>query len=313
MTDLARYVLEEWAQEYREGSLARRELFRRVSVFAGNAAGALVLLAGLGIAASRDEVAAAAAGPVPPVRVAAAPMVPPDDPALDTRMVSFPGIAPGPQTVLGYLAQPKGASRAPAVVIIHENQGLLDHFRDVARRLAKIGYVALATDLLSTAGGTDKIADSAEASTRLAQTPPEVLVSMPAAAVRYLQSLPAVRADRIGAMGFCFGGGITWRLVTQVPALHAAAPFYGSNPPLDDVPKIRAAVLAFYGALDSRIDAGIPALRDALDDAKIVYEIVVEPGAGHAFFNDTGANYNAAAAQDAWTRLQAWFRRYLQT
>jgi carboxymethylenebutenolidase len=312
MTDFGRYVLEEWAEEYRDGRLGRREFLRRVTVFAGGAAGGRVLLTTLGIAASADEVAAAAGTPPPRPVLAAAPMVPPDDPSLDAHMVSFRGVAPGPETVFGYLAQPKGVTRAPGVVVIHENRGLLDHFRDVARRLAKTGYVALAADLLSGVGGTDKIADSAEATTRLAQIPPEQLVTMPAAGVRYLQSLPVVRADRVGAMGFCFGGGVTWRLVTQVPDLRAAAPFYGSNPPLDDVPKIRAAVLAFYGALDSRIDAGIPAIREALDRAKIVYDMVVEPDAGHAFFNDTGANYNAAAAQDAWTRLQTWFGRYLK-
>jgi carboxymethylenebutenolidase len=135
---------------------------------------------------------------------------------------------------------------------------------------------------------------------------------MPAAGVRYLQSLAAVRADRVGVMGFCFGGGVAWRVATFVPDLRAVAPFYGSNPPLGDVPEIRAAVLAFYGALDSRVDAGIPAIREALDRAKVVYEIVVEPDAGHAFFNDTGAGYRAAAAQDAWAKLEAWFRRYLQ-
>jgi len=313
VTDLGRYILEEWAEEYREGRVGRREFFRRVTVFAGGAARGLALLTTLGVAASAEEVAAAAGTAPPRSLLAAAPVVPPDDPSLETRTVSFPGMAPGPQTVFGYLAQPKGASRAPAVVVIHENRGLLDHFRDVARRLAKVGYVALAPDLLSGSGGTDKISDPAQVSTVLAQTAPEQLVSMPAAAVRYLGSLPAVRADRIGAMGFCFGGGVTWRLTTQVPELRAAAPFYGSNPPLDDVPKIRAAVLAFYGALDSRIDAGIPAIRDALDRAHAVYQVVVEPGAGHAFFNDTGAGYNAAAAQDAWTRLQTWFGRYLKT
>jgi carboxymethylenebutenolidase len=312
MTDLARYILEEWVEDYREGRLGRREFFRRVTVFAGGAARGTGVLAALGIAASRDEVAAAAASAPPPPLLAAAPMVPPDDPSLEARMVSFPGQAPGPQTVFGYLAQPKGTSRVPGVVVIHENRGLLDHFEDVARRLAKIGYAALAVDLLSGAGGTDKISDSAEASARLGQASPEELVSMPAAAVRYLQSLAAVRADRVGVIGFCFGGGVTWRVATQVPDLRAAAPFYGSNPPLDDVPKIRAAVLAFYGALDSRVDAGIPAIRDALDRAKTVYEIVVEPDAGHAFFNDTGAGYRAAAAQDSWTKLQVWFRQYLQ-
>lgn len=312
MTDLGRYILEEWTEEYREGRLGRREFLRRVAIFGGGAARGAALLATLGVAVSSDEVTAAAASPAPRAVLAAAPVVAPDDPALETRMVSFPGAAPGPQTVFGYLAQPKSAGRAPGVVIIHENRGLVDHTKDVARRVAKLGYVALAPDLVSGAGGTDKVSDPAQVSTLLGQTAPEQLVSMPAAAARYLASLPVVRADRIGAMGFCFGGAVTWRLTTQVPALRAAIPFYGSNPPLEDVPKIRAAVLALYGALDERIDAGIPAMRAALDQAKVAYEMVVEPGAGHAFFNDTGANYNAAAAQDAWTRLQAWFGRYLK-
>lgn len=312
MTDLGRYILEEWAEEYREGRLGRREFFRRVTIFAGGAGRGLALLATLGIAASADEIASAAAAPGPRPLLAAAPIVAPDDPSLETQTVSFPGAPPGPQTVLGYLAQPKGAARLPGVVVIHENRGLVDHTKDVARRLAKIGYVALAPDLLSGAGGTDTVADPAQAGALLGHTPPEQLVAMPAAAVRYLQSLPAVRADRVGAIGFCFGGGVTWRLLTQVPDLKAGAPFYGINPPIEDLPKIRAAVLAFYGATDTRVDADIPAIRDALDRAKIVYEIVVEPGAGHAFFNDTAPSYVAAAAQDAWTRLQAWFGRYLK-
>jgi carboxymethylenebutenolidase len=312
MTDLGRYILEEWTEEYREGRLGRREFLRRVAIFGGGAAGAVALLTTLGVAASSDEVAAAAGSPAPGPVLAAASMVAPDDPALETRMVSFPGAAPGPQTVFGYLAQPKGSVRAPGIVVIHENRGLVDHTKDVARRLAKIGYAALAPDLVSGAGGTDKVADPAQVSALLGQATPEQLVAMPAAGVRYLASLPAARADRIGDMGFCFGGGVTWRLATRVPELRAAIPFYGSNPPLEDVPKIRAAVLAFYGALDSRVDAGIPAMRDALDRAKVVYDMVVEPNASHAFFNDTAPSYNAAAAQYAWTRLQAWFGQYLK-
>lgn len=314
MTDLGRYILDEWVEEYREGRLGRRELLRRVVIFGGGALRGAALLGTLGVTAASDEIAAVAGAPAPRVaQGGGTPVVPPDDPSLDARTLSFPGAAPGPRTVFGYLAAPKGASRAPGVVVIHENRGLTDHFKDLSRRLAKIGYVALAADLASSAGGTDKITDPAQVSALLGQIPPEQLVAMPAAGVRYLASLPAVRADRIGAMGFCFGGGVTWRLATQVPDLRAVAPFYGSNPPLDDVPKIRAAVLAFYGATDSRIDAGIPAIRDALDRAKIVHEIVIEPDAGHAFFNDTNPTYVAAAAQDAWTRLQAWFGRYLRT
>ncbi len=312
MTDLGRYILEEWAEEYREGRLGRREFLRRVAIFGGGAVRGVALLATLGVSVSSDEVMAAAGAPAPRPVLAASPVLAPDDPSLETRMLSFPGSAPGPQTVVGYLAQPKGATRSPGVIVIHENRGLVDHTKDVARRLAMTGYVALAPDLVSGAGGTDKVTDPGQVSALLGQTAPEQLVSMPAAAARYLASLPAVRADRIGAMGFCFGGGVTWRLATQLPTLRAVIPFYGSNPPLEDVPKIRAAVLALYGALDARIDAGIPAMRDALGRAKVVHEIVVEPDAGHAFFNDTSPSYNAAAAQDAWTHLQGWFGRYLK-
>ena len=312
MTDLGRYILEEWAEEYREGRLGRREFLRRIAVFAGSAGAATAVAATLGVVASSDEVRAAAASPAPPAAPTASPVVPPDDPSLDTRMVSFPGAAPGPQTVLGYLAQPKGATRLPGVVVIHENRGLVDHIKDVARRVAKLGYVAIAPDLVSGAGGTDKLTDPAQATSVLGQTPPEQLVAMASAGVRYGASLPSVRPDRLGIMGFCFGGAVTWRVTTAVPELHAAVPFYGPNPPLEDVPKIRAAVLAFYGALDQRVDAGIPAMRAALDAAKVTYDMVIEPNSAHAFFNNTGASYNAAAAQDAWTRLQAWFGRYLK-
>src|SRR5215469_11070577 len=148
MTDLGRYILDEWVEEYREGSLGRREFLRRVVIFGGGAARGTALLATLGVAAASDEIAAAAGAPAPRLaQSGGAPAVPPDDPSLDTRMVSFPGAPPGPQTVFGYLAAPKGASRAPGVVVIHENRGLTDHFKDLARRLAKIGYVALAVVL----------------------------------------------------------------------------------------------------------------------------------------------------------------------
>jgi len=309
MTDLGRYILEEWAEEYHGGRLGRRELLRRVAIFAGGALGGARLLDSLGVAASADEIAAAALGPVPAIVRALAPQVPPDDPAVDGRMVTFPM---GPASVIGYLAQPKSGAPSPGVVIIHENRGLTDHFKDVARRFAKAGYVAVAPDLASPAGGTARFPDSAEVSALLGKTPPGQLVAMPDAAVRYLQGLPAVRRDRVGVIGFCFGGGVTWELATQNPDLKAAAPFYGSNPPLEDVPRIRAAILAIYGALDQRIDAGMPAVRAAMQNAGIVHEIVVYDGANHAFFNDTGNSYNAQAAQDAWNRVMAWFGKYLK-
>ncbi len=314
VTDLGRYLIEEWAQEYREGLLARRELLRRIALFAGGAALGAQMLHTLGVAASAVEVAeaasalpgAGASGASP--RGAFAPVVPPDDAGLDARMLTVPmGAAP----VIGYLVQPRGVGRAPGVLVIHENRGLVDHIKDVARRFAKAGYLALAPDLASPAGGTERFSDPAEVTAVLGRTPPDQLVAMLEAAVRYLQRLPAVQGQRVGAIGFCFGGGLAWRLATQEADLAAVAPFYGVNPSLADVPRIRAAILAIYGALDQRIDAGIPAIRQALEQARIVHEIVVYPGANHAFFNDTGPNYNAQAAQDAWGRVIAWFQKYL--
>ncbi len=309
MTDMQRYVVEEWAEEYKHGRLARREFLRRMALMSGGVALAVPVLRSLGVTTTQVEIAEAASGE--PIVVAQAPgvTVPPDDPALEASMTSIPS---GAIQVIGYLARPKSGGPYPAVLIIHENRGLLDHFKDVARRLAKNGYVGFALDLLSPEGGTAKYGDLAQATTALAQTPPERHVVTMNAAVRHLQGLPYVRRDRIGTVGFCFGGGMVWCLATSNPDLRAAVPFYGPNPPLADVAKIKAAVLAIYGELDTRIDAGIPAIREAMQNAHIVFDIVIYPGAQHAFFNDTGQNYNADAAKAAWVRTLAWFDQYLK-
>ncbi len=309
MTDMQRYVVEEWAEEYKQGRLARREFLRRMALMSGGVALAVPVLRNLGVTATQAEIAeAASAGPLV---VAQAPgvTVPPDDPALEASMTSFPS---GTMQVLGYLARPKGGGPYPAVLIIHENRGLVDHFKDVARRFAKNGYVGFALDLLSPEGGTAKFADPAQAMTAQAQIPPERHVETMNAAVRHLQGLPYVRRDRIGTVGFCFGGGMVWRLVTSNPDLRAAVPFYGPNPPLADVAKIKAAVLAIYGELDTRIGAGIPAIREAMQNARIVHDIIIYPGAQHAFFNDTGQSYKEDAAKAAWVRTLAWFDQYLK-
>ncbi len=309
MGDLERYIVEEWAEDYRDGRLPRREFLRRIALMAGGAAVALPVLRELGVAASVEEVAAAAGAPPAPGAQAPGVTVPPDDPALTAGMVTFPSDS---LTVHGYLARPRSGDPVPGIIVIHENRGLLEHFKDVCRRFAKLGYVALAVDLASPAGGTARFSDPAEVTALLGRTPPDQLVAMLNAGVAYLQSQPFVRGDRIGAVGFCFGGGMTWRLATSNPAIRAAVPFYGPNPPLEDVPRIRAAVLAIYGERDTRINAGIPAIRDALQRAGVVHEIVVYPGADHAFFNDTGPRYHEAAARDAWQRTVAWFGRHLK-
>lgn len=309
MTDMQRYVVEEWAEEYQQGRLARREFLRRLTLMSGGVALAVPVLRSLGVTATESEIAAAASAEPPVVAQAPGVTVPPDDPALEAAMTSFPS---GTIQVLGYLARPKGGGPYPVMLIIHENRGLLEHFKDVARRLARNGYVGFAVDLLSHEGGTAKFGDLAQATTALAQTPREQHVETMNAAVRHLQGLPYVRRDRIGTMGFCFGGGMVWRLATSNPDLRAAVPFYGPNPPIADVAKIKAAVLAIYGELDSRINAGIPAIREAMQNARIVHDIIIYPGAQHAFFNDTGQNYKEDAARAAWIRTLAWFDQYLK-
>lgn len=311
MTDLQRYIVEEWAEEYQQGRLARRELLRRIALMAGGVALAAPMLQSLGLNASEVEIAEAASGS--PVLHAQQPgvTVPPNDPAIETGMITYPRSG-GPEPNIGYLVRPRGTGPFPAVVVIHENRGLLEHFKDVARRFGKEGYAALAVDLTAPAGGTERFADLAQATAVLGQTPPAVLVGMLNDAHRRLQEVPGVRRDRIGAIGWCFGGGMVWRFITQNPGLAAATPFYGPNPPLEDVPRIRAAVLAIYGELDARINAGIPAVREAMQRANIVHEIHVYSGADHAFFNDTGARYHKEAAEDAWRRVLGWFQRYLK-
>jgi len=312
MTDMQQYIVEEWAEEYQRGRLARREFLRRIVLMAGSVALATPMLQSLGLSAAASEIAAAASGEALLIAQASGVTVSPDDPAIQAEMVTYTrggGAAPG----IAYLAQPRGGGPFPGVIVIHENRGLLDHFKDVARRLAKAGYIGLAVDLLAHEGGTARFSDLAQASAILGRTPPEQLMAMLNDAVPRLQAVPGARRDRIGAMGYCFGGGMVWRFATQNADLRAAVPFYGSNPPIGDVPKIKAAVLAMYGALDTRLNAGIPAVREALANARVVHEIVVYPDADHGFFNDTGGQrYKEDAAKAAWTRTLAWFDRYLK-
>src|SRR2546422_3037878 len=309
MGDLERYIVEEWAEDYRDGRLNRREFLRRVALMAGGTAVALPVLRQLGVGATLEEISAATVQAPVVVAQAAGVTVPPDDPSLEGGMVAFPM---GAVTVSAYLARPQFRGPAPGAVVIHENRGLLEHFKDVCRRLAKLGYVALTVDLASAEGGTAKYSDLAQVTAILGRTPPEQLVAMLNAGVAYLQGLPSVRKDRIGVVGFCFGGGNTRRLATRNPSLRAAVPFYGPNPPPETVAKARAAMLAIYGELDTRIDAGIPAIREAMQRARIKHELVIYPAGNHGFFNDTGDRYHATSAQDAWRRTVAWFERYLK-
>ena len=199
----------------------------------------------------------------------------------------------------------------PGVLVCHENRGLNEHIRDVARRFGRDGYVALALDMLSRQGGTDAAGGASSAPGLLSNIPPQQFVDDFKEGLRHLQSLAFVASDRIGMTGFCFGGGVTWRCATQIPELKAAVPFYGPHPPLDDVPNIQAAVLAIYAEQDQRINAGIEAIEGAMQEHDKVFRKIIYPNTGHAFHNDTGSRYVAEAAQDAWQQMLAWFAEYV--
>lgn len=300
MTPLQRYIAEEIATDHVDGLLSRREALRRLGMLGVGTAAATAL-----IAACSQKRPASPATPTP--TTAAAPAGP--APGMDTARTGEAVTWAGPRGDLqGYWA-PAQTVRG-AVLVIHENKGLNDWVRSVAARLAGVGYSALAIDLLSQEGGSAVFTDPAEATAALAAAPPERFI----ADLRSGLDEVARRSPGhdLGVVGFCFGGGLVWQLLAAgEPRLAVAVPFYGPTPEDADFGGSRnAAVLGFYGALDDRVNASEPIARAALEKADLVHELITEPDADHAFFNDSGKRYNAAAAADAWTRLQDWFARH---
>ena len=231
----------------------------------------------------------------------------------DSNIVANRPVASGENSdILTYLAKPKGGSALPGVVVIHENKGLVPYVEDVARRLAGEGFVAVAPDLLSRRGGTGAFSESTEATSALGTISRDDLVEDLMATVSMLSAEGSVDPTRVGVIGFCFGGGMAWRLITKDSRIKAAVPFYGPNPPLEDVPNIRASVLAIYGGLDDRINAGIDDITTAMERNGKVFEKIVYPGAQHAFHNDANPDrYHAEAAAQAWEQALAWLNRWL--
>ena len=215
------------------------------------------------------------------------------------------------RTLLGYLSRPSLPGPHPAVLVVHENRGLLPHFPEVTRMLAREGYVALAVDMLSRKGGTDSFPDSGAMRDALRQIPVEQIVEDGNSGVSFLQEQPYVIGNRVGVMGFCFGGSITWLMAVGNPELRAAVPFYGSAPPLEEVPNLQVPVLGIYAGEDTRINGGVPALEAALIAEGKNYRFITYPGANHAFFNDTGSRYHPQAASQAWMATLDWFDDHL--
>ena len=242
-------------------------------------------------------------------RVAEAQQIAKDDPRLATSTVEYDS-PNGTGKVHGYLAQPrKRSGRLPGVIVVHENRGLNPHIEDIARRIALEDYVAFAPDALTSLGGYPGDEDKArELFAKLDQAKArEDFV----AAVKYLEKRPECNG-KVGVVGFCWGGGIANMLATRIPELAAAVPFYGNQPPAEDVAKIKAPLLIHYAEKDERINAGIPAFEAALKANHVKYEMHTYPGTQHGFNNDTTPRYDKAAAQLAWQRTMDFFKKNLR-
>jgi carboxymethylenebutenolidase len=300
MTELQRYLAEEVAEDHADGIVTRREAMRRLGLLGVTGAAASAMLA--------EFAASAEASRGKPKRRGRS--------SRDGRDVEW---TPVPTEAITF-AGPRGtlmAAWAPAerarggVLVIHENRGLNDHIRSVASRFAASGYSALAIDLLSEEGGTDAVGSEADVMAALAAIPPERFAEDMKAGVTELRR--RVPRKRVAAMGFCFGGGMVWLLLTSGERrLAAAVPFYGPFPAGGEIRRSKAAVLAIYGALDDRVNQTRDAARAAVEEARLEHQFVTFGGAGHAFFNDTGGTrFNPAAMAESYRRVLDWFDRFL--
>ncbi|KQT85259.1 YghX family hydrolase [Aurantimonas sp. Leaf443] len=275
---------------YAHGRITKREFLDRAARFAVGGVTAATLLSTL----SPDY--------------ALARQVDPADPAIEARFVTYAS-PKGNGEVRAYLVRPADApGPLPGVVVVHENRGLNPYIEDVARRVAKAGFVALAPDGLTSVGGYP---GSDEKGRELQQgVDPEKLMNDFFAAVEHLMT-PALTNGKVAITGFCYGGGVANAAAVAYPELKAAVPFYGRQPRAEDVARIEAPLLIHYAELDTRINEGWPAYKAALDASGKTYEAHVYPGVNHGFHNDTTPRYDAAAATLAWDRTLDWFRRYL--
>lgn len=315
MTDIKRYLVEEVVLDHGDGHISRREALRRLTLLGVGAATASSLLAACdsskqGGAGAPSATPTAAPTSAAPSSASAAP--PPSAPppgaaaARPTEAITFPG--PEGRTLQG--AWSAAAKSRGAVLVVHENRGLTDHIRGLAGRFAGAGYSAIAIDLLSAEGGTVSLGDSANATAALSKVAPERFVADMRAGIDEL--VKRAPGAKIGAIGFCFGGGMMWRLVaSKDPRVAAAAPFYGSLPDGVDFTGSKAAVLAVYGERDARVNGTRDAAKAALEKAGLTHEIVTYPNAEHAFFNDTSPRYGAEAAGQAWAKVLEWYGRHL--
>jgi carboxymethylenebutenolidase len=277
---------------YTHVTLDRRGLIARLTTLAGSTAAAYAVLPLLEASQAKAAIIAA------------------DDKRLTTSEITWP--AANGETMRGYLALPTGKrGRLPAVLVIHENRGLNVHIRDVARRAALAGFASLAPDFLSPHGGTP--ADEDKAREMIGKLDRERAIANGVATIDFLRQHPRSNG-KVGAVGFCWGGGMTNALAVAAGSkLQAAAPFYGPAPAdLSKVPQIEAKMQLHYAGVDERINANLPAYKAALEAANVDHQLFIYEGKQHAFHNDTSAaRYDKAAAELAWGRVVEFFRKTL--
>lgn len=279
-------LLEPATSAYRSGALNRRDFLQKVALATGGMQAAMLLIEQSGLAQTISEKETAGTNVI----------------GADVTYPSGQTTPDGqPIATGGYLARPKGDGRHPGILVIHENRGLNEHTRDVARRLAAEGFVALAADGLARLGGTGKFATPDDARTAIGTLTMEQTLADLEAALQYLDSLPEVRQGHLASIGFCWGGSRSFSLATQSDRLKAAVVFYGSAPEDDKLRQLKVPVLGIYGELDTRISSAVPAVAETLKTAGKSYQYKIFPGANHAFFNDTGDRYSPDAAMEAWT------------
>jgi len=274
--------------EFTHGTMSRRDFMERLAKLAGGAAAAATLV------------------PILQNNYAEAGIVPEDDERLVTETATYEVDG---TTMSGYLARLKGGEKRPAVIVIHENRGLNPHIQDVARRMALEGFLAFAPDALSPVGGTPE--DSDRAREMIYELDDDQTLARMVAAVAFLAG-HAESTGKVGAIGFCWGGGMVNKLAAAGTSLAAGVPYYGRQIPVEEVPKISAPLCLQYAGLDKRINAGIDDYVAALEADSKTFEVHIYEGANHAFNNDTNeARYDKAAADLAWGRTIAFLKRYL--
>jgi carboxymethylenebutenolidase len=277
--------------EYQHGEITRRDFFDGAAKFA---------VGGLTVTAIWESLRP---------NYAWAQQVPKDDPRISTGYETVPS-PDGNGSINGYFARPaRAAGPLPAALVIHENRGLNPYIEDVARRLAVLDFVAYAPDGLTSVGGYPGDDEKAAAAFRTVNGPK--MAEDFVASAKWLKARPE-SSGKLGAVGFCFGGGIVNQLAVRLPELDAGVPFYGRQPGADDVPKIKAALLLHYAGNDQNINAGIQAYEAALKANGKAYTLYVYDGTQHGFHNDTTPRYDENAAKLAWQRTVDFFNRSLR-